>query len=181
MRALERLKLGAASACVLLGACQAQAPTSPRAPPPHTGPSGPGTLPHTVLHAGTQCGADTALVERIVDAGGLRQAIAGRGVAVGSSSAMPAADFDRSLVLRLSMGQQPNPGHRMGVTGAQVESGASRRLVIHTVWATPEPGRMYAAVVTQPCVIVAVPRGDFTSVVVLDAQRRERASATLAP
>jgi hypothetical protein len=168
---MKTLKLGVASAGLLLGACQAQAPAAP---------TGPATLPHQVLHAGTQCGADTALVERIVDAGGLRQAISGRGLTVGATPAMPAADFDRSLVLRLSMGQQPNTGHRMGVTGAQVD-GASRRLVVHTVWASPEPGRMYAAVVTQPCVIIAVPRGDYSSVVMLDAQRRERASAALTP
>lgn len=156
--------LGLLGTSMLLGACQAQAP------------AGPTPVPHQVIHASAQCGADAPLVERITDAGGLRQAIAGR--MVGGTPAVPAADFDRTLVLRLSMGQQPNPGHRMGVTGARVE-GASRRLVIDTVWATPEPGRMYAAVVTQPCVIVSVPRGDYGSVAVLDAQGRERMGAVL--
>lgn len=146
-------------ASMLLGACQAQAPASPT------------PLPHQVLHVGTHCGADAPLVDRIVDAAVLRQTIAAR--TVGDAPAVPAVDFDRSLVLRLSMGQQPNPGHRMGVTGARVE-GVARRLVIETVWATPEPGRMYAAMVTQPCVILSVPRGDYGSVAVLDAQGRER-------
>jgi hypothetical protein len=157
-------KLSLLGTTMLLGACQAQAP------------AGPTPVSHQVVHASAQCGADAPLVERITDAGGLRQAIAGR--TVGGSPALPIVDFDRSLVLRLSMGQQPNPGHRMGVTGARVE-GASRRLVIDTVWATPEPGRMYAAMVTQPCVIVTVPRGDYGSVAVLDAQGRERMGAPL--
>lgn len=164
---MRMLRFGVATAGLLLGACQAQAPL---------GPATPTALPHQVLHAGAQCGVDSPLVDRIVDAGGLRQAIAGR--TLGASPALPAADFDRSLVLRLSMGQQPNPGHRLGVTSVQVE-GASRRLVIRTVWAQPEPGRMYPAVITQPCVIVAVPRGDYRSVAMIDAQGRERASATL--
>lgn len=149
---------------LLLGACQAQAP------------AGATPVPHQVLHADAQCGADAPLVERLTDAGGLRQAIAGR--MVGAAPAVPAVDFDRSLVLRLSMGQQPNPGHGMGVTGARVE-GAARRLVIDTVWATPEPGRMYAAVVTQPCVILSVPRADYGAIAVLDAQGRERMGMAL--
>ncbi|MBL0727445.1 protease complex subunit PrcB family protein [Piscinibacter sp. HJYY11] len=157
------------SLAATLGACQAQAPA------PATS-SDPATLPFQVLHLGTQCGADSASVDRIADAAGLRQAIAGR--TVGATPTVPAADFDRSLVLRLSMGQQPNPGHRLGVTGVRLQ-GASRRLIIDTVWATPEPGRMYATVITQPCVIVAVPRGDYGGVAVLDAQGRERMGAAL--
>ena len=157
-------KMSLLGASMVLGACQAQAPASPT------------PVPHQVLHASTQCGADAPLVERIADAGVLKQAIAGR--MVGGTPAAPSVDFDRSLVLRLSMGQQPNPGHRMGVTGARVE-GAARRLVIDTVWATPEPGRMYAAVVTQPCVIISVPRGDYGGVAVLDAQGRERMGTAL--
>ncbi|HEY0820427.1 MAG TPA: protease complex subunit PrcB family protein, partial [Rhizobacter sp.] len=125
---------------------------------------------------GAHCGADSASVDRIADAAGLRQAIAAR--TLGTPPAVPAADFDRSLVLRLSMGQQPNPGHRLGVLGARLDDG-SGRLVIDTVWATPEPGRMYAAMVVQPCVIISVPRGDYRSVVVLDAQGRERMGGPL--
>lgn len=159
------------SMAATLGACQAQAPAPAASPTP-------GTLPFQVLHSGSQCGADSASVDRIADAAGLRQAIAGR--MVGATPAVPAADFDTSLVLRLSMGQQPNPGYRLGVIGARLQ-GAARRLVIDTVWATPEPGRMYAAVITQPCVIVAVPRGDYGGVAVLDAQGRERMGAALTP
>lgn len=144
---------------MLLGACQAQAPARPT------------VLPDQVLYVGAQCGADAPLVERIADAAVLRQAIAGR--IVGDPPPLPTVDFDRSLVLRLSMGQQPNAGYRLGVLGTRVE-GVARRLVIDTVWATPEPGRMYAAMVTQPCVILSVPRGDYGSVAVLDAQGRER-------
>lgn len=147
------------SAGALLGACQAQAPARST------------LLPHHVLHLGAHCGADAPLVERIVDAGGLRQAIAGR--MLGAMPPVPPVDFDRSLVLRLSMGTQPNPGHRLGVIGARVE-GVGRRLVVETIWAPPEPDRMYAAMVAQPCVIVSVPRGDYGSVAVLDAQGRER-------
>ncbi len=163
-RVFNVILLGASM--LLLGACQAQAPAAASSTP----------VAHRVVHAGAQCGADAPLVERITDAGGLRTAIAGR--TVGGSPAVPAVDFDHSLVLRLSMGQQPNPGYRMGVTAAHVD-GASRRLVFDTVWATPEPGRMYPAMVTQPCVIVSVPRGDYGGVAVLDARGRERMGTPL--
>jgi hypothetical protein len=167
--------LAVLSTGLLLAACQAQAPATASPPSPAQPPQR-GPMPHQVLHLGAQCGADSASVDRIADAAGLRQAIAAR--TVGAAPALPPADFDRSMVLRLSMGQQPNPGHRLGVLGARVD-GTSGRLVIDTIWATPEPGRMYAAMVVQPCVIVSVPRGDYGSVVVLDAQGRERMGAPL--
>lgn len=182
------LTLLAAGAGVLLAACQWQGPvrsstsasastsTVPATTAAPLPPMSPGVLPYKVLHASAQCGADTPLVERIADAGGLRQAVAGR--MVGAAVAVPEADFDHSWVLRVSMGQQPNAGHRMGVIGVRLGSDPGQ-LVIDTVWAPPEPGRMYAAVVAQPCVIVAVPRVKLGSAVVLDAQGRQRAIAVL--
>ncbi|MCR5883135.1 protease complex subunit PrcB family protein [Rhizobacter sp. J219] len=159
------LNLTLLGATALLGACQAQAPAAPAA------------VPHQVLHTGSQCSTETPSVRRVTDATALRQIVQGR--ALGATVAVPAVDFERSLVLQVSIGPQPNPGHGMSITGARVE-GASKRLVLDSVWVLPQPGRMYPMMVTLPCVVVSVPQGDYRSVAVVDAQGRERIAATLA-
>lgn len=159
------LNLALLGATGLLGACQAQAPAAPA------------TVPHQVVHAGSQCSTETPSVQRVADASALRQVVQGR--TLGATVAVPAVDFERSLVLHVSIGPQPNPGYGMSITGARAE-GASRRLVLDSVWVQPQPGRMYPMMVTMPCAIVSVPQGDYRSVAVVDAQGRERIAATLA-
>lgn len=87
-------------------------------------------------------------------------------------------DFDRQVVLLLSMGQQPSAGSRFAVEAVTLGA-IPGELIIHTDWQRPDPERLHAAVVTQPCVVISLPRGEHRSFVVLDRQRREKLRGSL--
>lgn len=158
----------ALSATLLLGGCQAQGPAAD---------SGITTVPHRVLHASATCGTEEASVRRIADSLRLKEVMQSGGM-LGVEPAVPAADFSRQLVLRLSMGQQPTAGSQFAVTGVRADS-RTQRLLVDMAWSPPAPGSMNAQVITRPCVLLGVPAGAWRSVQVLDAQGREKASATL--
>lgn len=168
---MSRAPLGwaaCAMAGVALGACQAQGPSSAPATP----------LAYEVIHASATCGTEDTSVRRIADEGRLKHMLDGSRM-LGGSAPSPRPDFERSLVLRVSMGQQPTAGGQLAVTGARTE-GSRERLVIETTWQRPDPQRMNAAVVTRPCVIVSVPSGPYRSVQVVDQQRQVKTEASLA-
>lgn len=147
-----------------LGACQAQPPQ-----PPGT------ALDFQVVHASATCGTEAPSVRRIAGPGRLKHLLAG-GTASAAAQADP--DFSRSLVLRLSMGQQPNAGAQFEVVSVHTTA-SGQQLVIGMRWSPPDPQRMNATVITRPCVIVSLPVGDYRAVQVVDQQGRERAAASL--
>jgi len=149
----------------VLAACQAAPPATSNA------------VPFQVVHTSATCGTEEPSVRPIGDAMRLKQVLEGSGNMIGSTP--PArADFDGSLVLRVSMGQQPSAGALLAMLSARADS-TRRALVLEMQWAAPDASRMNAAVITRPCVIVSVPRDEYRSVQVVDASGRERASTPL--
>lgn len=173
----------AAATLLLLGACQAQAPLGMQA-----GPAIPvlRSVPHQVLHASATCGTEEPSVRRIGGPGPLKEIMGSDGP---SGATLPQngtgmrfdtdADFTRSLVLRVSMGQQPTAGAALAVRAARLDT-RTQQLTLDATWSPPDPGRMHATVVTRPCVLLSVPRGDYRSVRVVDQEGRVRVSAPLA-
>ncbi len=159
-----------------LGACQAGGST----------PVPPGTAEQRVdwqvLHADAYCGSVQAAVTRIADAQALAAATRGGDLQIPAdppSSPPPAPalaiDFQRTLVLKLSMGQRPNAGWQFQVQSMARPATPTGPLTIHTLWKSPEPGTLQAQVMTQPCVIVAVPRGGERSVQMVDQTGQAKA------
>jgi hypothetical protein len=149
----------------MLAACQAAPPAAAN------------SVPFQVLHTSATCGTEEASVRPIGDAMRLKQVLESGSTMIGSPPAVR-ADFDGSLVLRVSMGQQPSAGALLAMLSARAD-GTRRQLVLEMQWAPPDASRMNAAVVTRPCVILSVPRDDYRSVQVVDATGRERTSTPL--
>lgn len=153
--------------CLLLGACQAQAP---QAPPRQAG------LDLQTLHASNLCGAEQASLRPVADAAALARIVTPAHI-LGATPKTIAVDFSSRSVFQLSMGQQPNTGSGLGVNAASINA---QRLTVNAVWQLPEPGRMYAMMVTQPCVVFSLPRGDYRSARVIDQHGQQRLAVELA-
>jgi hypothetical protein len=174
MTSTSRLLALSASACLLLGACQAQAP-KPGAQPP-----GATELRPVTIHASASCGRAQPSVHPVPDQASLTQIITGGRMLGADQPPAPTVDFASNMVMLLSMGQQPSAGYQIGVTAATVRLD-SRVLTVSSLWQQPEPGVMQAMVITQPCVIFSVPRGDYRALQIVDQQRQERMLVDLAP
>ncbi len=79
----------------------------------------------------------------------------------------PSLDFTRRAAVLLEMGMQPSPGYGLTLLPGQwtVDDGT---LVLHVNWLTPPPGRVFAQVITHPCLVVSVPRGGYRHIEVRD-------------
>jgi hypothetical protein len=169
-------RLGLSATCLLLCACQAPMP----APAPTAPPRGATELRPVTIHASASCGRAQPSVHPVQDQAALTQVITG-GRALGADQPpVPMVDFASSMVMLLSMGQQPSAGYQIGVTAATVRLD-SRVLTVSSLWQQPEPGVMQATVVTQPCVIFSLPRGDYSALQIVDQQRQERMLVDLTP
>jgi hypothetical protein len=161
------LLLTACAAGLVLSACQAQAPR--QAEP---------VVAHQVVHAGAACSSVQPSLRVISDAASLTSVVGTGNRGVGAAPQIPAVDFNHQLVMQLSMGRQPTAGSRFQLVSVTQNPNA-RQLTVHTVWSPPEPGRLHATVVVQPCVVFSVPRGDYRSVRVLDQHGNEKLATAL--
>ncbi|MBC7942290.1 MAG: protease complex subunit PrcB family protein [Chitinophagaceae bacterium] len=153
-----RLALGVC-ASLLLAACQAQQPQSASAP-----------LELETLHRSAQCGTAAASLLGVPDQASL-DSVLNAGM-LGATRTVT-VDFAQRSVFRLSMGQQPTAGASLAITSLSVDS-THRRMTVNAVWKLPEPGSMQATVVTRPCVVFSVLRGDYRSARVIDSQQQQR-------
>jgi hypothetical protein len=164
---LRPLGLGA-SACLLLGACQMQAQPTPGAAVPSVT-----ELQPLTIYASASCGQPRPSVRMLTDQASLTQVIEGGRLLGAEPKSTPLVDFASNTVVMLSMGQQPTAGYLVSVTAASVHL-ASRALTVNTLWKLPEPGSMQAMVITHPCAVFGLPRGDYRSLRVVDQHQQER-------
>lgn len=85
----------------------------------------------------------------------------------GAGPGPPQVDFSTRAVLWVQMGMQPSAGYGLSLQEAGAEIGAGT-LTLHLKWLEPAPGRLYAQVITHPCLLVTVPRGGYQRVEVRD-------------
>ena len=78
-----------------------------------------------------------------------------------------AIDFEQSAVFSISMGQQPSSGYGIELNKnlTTVQEGS---LSIPVNWQKPSPNIMVAQIITNPCIIITVPAGDYRTVTVRD-------------
>ncbi|MDI3316279.1 MAG: Gmad2 immunoglobulin-like domain-containing protein [Bacillota bacterium] len=63
--------------------------------------------------------------------------------------------FGSTRYLMVSRGQSPNPGYGVRVT--EIRQLAGDRIRVTVTWSDPEPGKMYAQVISYPFDLVALP------------------------
>jgi PrcB C-terminal len=86
-----------------------------------------------------------------------------------------ASTLNSERVFVISMGLYPTAGHSLSLAQkrARLEHGV---VTIPVVWHEPAPGAITAQVITQPCLIVALEKRQYTGVRVVDQNGVERAA-----
>lgn len=91
---------------------------------------------------------------------------------------VPTPDFTVYGVLQVFMGQQSTGGYRLRLLSPHVEHLPATAL-IRLEWLSPPPGTLTTQVITSPCLLLAVPRGDYRTLTVADQSGHTRAVAEL--
>lgn len=76
-------------------------------------------------------------------------------------------DFSRFAVLGIFMGSRPTGGFRLALANnkAQVQDNTAS---VRVDWIEPPPGAMVTQMLTSPCLLVRIPRGDYRRIEVQD-------------
>lgn len=120
-------------------------------------------VPVTVIRGGARCGAEAPTVRRLATPEALAAALP-----AGIGEAAPAADFEGAAVLLVAVGQRPTAGYEVELAAprAPVKDGVA---LVRVAVRAPPPGAMVAQVLTNPCLVVALPRAGLGEVKVADA------------
>lgn len=135
------------------------------------GNSGQTELAVHAIYADTHCDSqeNDRVVRWVDDPSTLRQVLAQgqRHVLGAGKPALPEVDFQRNMVLLVSMGQQPSAGYGYDVSrvSASVENHTA---VVRVTPVTPPPGVLTAQMITHPCILIRVPRGEYSRIRVVD-------------
>jgi PrcB C-terminal len=132
------------------------------------------------LAAGTQCGrsATTPAARWLDNPGELHDAYRRMMRQSVGAHTMPdrLPDFERYGVLQVFMGQQSTGGYQLRLLHPRIEYLATGAM-IRVEWLSPPPGARTTLVITSPCLLLAIPRGTWQSLIVTDQDGRSRAVA----
>jgi len=86
---------------------------------------------------------------------------------LGMTTAEPAAEDPAvtPLLIAVSRGPQPTPGYGFELKGVSVSDDI---VTIVVDWSTPDPSAVLAQVITSPCLVVGLDRGDYRKVRAVD-------------
>lgn len=134
--------------------------------------AGAASLPISTVGASTQCRADAMPGVRVLPSG------ADVGAALGQmrTDKQPTGQH----LLLINMGQRATGGYGLALASshAPVIDGA---LTVAVKWQEPQAGTMQTQALTHPCLIVALPKGNYTRIRIVDESDSERFSMTLRP
>ena len=82
-------------------------------------------------------------------------------------------DFSTSWVLLVRMGQKPTAGYSLKLDPASC-SISQQTAHVSLLWAEPDPGMVTAQVITSPFILLAISKGGYNSVEVVDQQGQIR-------
>ena len=94
----------------------------------------------------------------------------------GQGQAVPQikTDFGRHFLLLVNMGQQSTGGYNLSLIKEQADV-IKDRLHISLRWQMPKPGMMQSQVITNPCLLIRVPKQhNFNTIVVFDQNAMKR-------
>jgi hypothetical protein len=138
----------------------------------------PASVTAVVVRASAQCGGEQSSPSaRWLGSEGTFRAAMGAGGAFGAEPEPP-LDFRREGVLAVYMGQRPTAGFSLALADAKVAiAGGVATVVVE--FREPAPGLAQAQVLTSPCLLVRMPRGDLREVRVVDPGGTVRAQAAV--
>jgi hypothetical protein len=87
-------------------------------------------------------------------------------------------DFDNKAMLLVSMGQQRTGGFSVTLASKQMEV-ADERAKIQVQWKTSKAGMVAIQMLTNPCLLLEVPRGNYTVIDVVDQSGKVQQSITV--
>jgi hypothetical protein len=90
----------------------------------------------------------------------------------------PSLDFDEYRLIYLHMGARQTGGFTLDLAGDEAEV-LNQSLIIPVVWQMPPEDGLVPQVLTHPCLLLAVPRGAYKRIEVVDQGARTRLSFTL--
>jgi hypothetical protein len=83
----------------------------------------------------------------------------------------PSVDFSREGILFVSMGQKPTGGYLLDLVKPSVGIIADTA-ILHLEWFKPPPGAILPQVITSPCILLCLPKGDYSRIQVMDQTGR---------
>lgn len=117
-----------------------------------------------VIYQNQFCSSQSQLFKQLTDQQSLQAAI-GSPRMLGKTTKLPAVDFSRSYLLLIAMGTRPSAGYQL--TLSEPQAGVyDDKLLLPVAFKQPEPGMMQAAVMTSPCLIVSLKKGQYRQVAV---------------
>ena len=133
-----------------------------------------GVLPAQILYASPQCGSvERSAVIWIASLDDWRfhygQVMSLRM----NPPAPPAVDFPGEGVLLIAMGQRPSAGYGLNLIGDSVvmEDGM---LTVRVAWREPPPGYRQAQMISNPCLLLKLPKANFSRFQVRDQDGQVR-------
>jgi hypothetical protein len=135
------------------------------------------TLPVRTLYNGLHCGRVESSPSLIVvsDPAALDQVMTQITSTTIDANRLSSLDvsFDQETVLLIAMGQRPTAGHglALGASTASVRDGA---VTVPVIWQKPTSGAVTAQIVTSPCLLIAIGRGPYSFIHILDQNDQVR-------
>ena len=97
---------------------------------------------------------------------------------LGGADYLPAVDFTRSHVVAVYMGKYSTAGYQLELSVETAEIN-DHELTLFVSWVEPPVDALVAQVITSPCLLVSIPKGDYSAIRVRDAGGGIRASTRL--
>ena len=97
---------------------------------------------------------------------------------IGGTDYLPEVDFSRSRVAAVYMGKYSTAGYQLGLAAETAEID-DHDLTLFVSWLEPPVDALVAQVITSPCLLVSIPKGEYSAIRVRDAEGRIRTSTRL--
>jgi len=94
---------------------------------------------------------------------------------LGDTSKPPYVDFNRLGVIAVYMGRRPTAGYQVTLASRTAEVGEHNELTLAVSWIEPPVDALLAQVITSPCILVSIPKGDYSTIQADDEDGRVRA------
>ena len=98
-------------------------------------------------------------------------------VIAGNASNFPAIDFSRRSLLVISMGQQRTGGYSVRLASSQLDV-VNDRASVHVNWISPKPGMITIQMLSNPCLLLSLPKGNYKFVDIVDQTGKIKQSLT---
>ena len=96
----------------------------------------------------------------------------------GARPILPAVDFSHFAVLLVRMGQKRTTGYALSLARPIAEQSRDG-LRLQLKWRAPAPGSITGQMITSPCILLRIPRGNFSEIQVLDQKGETRIALRL--